>query len=101
MKYKILLSICFYIVVINGYPIRERVGTDSVIGIDFGNSYTCVAVMRNGRIEVIPNEFGHQTTPSWVGFTDTEILVGESAKNQAYSNPGNTIFDIKRFIGRR
>jgi len=71
------------------------------IGIDLGTTYSCVAVWVNDHVEIIPNEKGSNTTPSWVAFTDNEILVGEDAKEQSRLNPGNTIFDIKRILGQK
>lgn len=71
------------------------------IGIDLGSSYSCVAVWSHDRAEVIANDQGHRTTPSYVAFTDTERLVGDAAKNQASANPKNTIYDAKRLIGRK
>lgn len=71
------------------------------VGIDLGTTYSCVAVWRNGLMEVIPNEQGCRTTPSIVAFTATGRLIGESAKNQAPFNPCNTVFGTKRLIGRR
>lgn len=75
----------------------------TVIGIDLGTTYSAVAVFKHGRAEIIANGQGARTTPSWIAFDDKtgEQLVGEAAKNQAILNPVNTIFDIKRVIGRR
>ena len=73
-----------------------------IIGIDLGTTNSCVAVMEGGEPKVIPNEEGGRTTPSVVGFTKTgERLVGQVAKRQAITNPENTIYSIKRFMGRR
>lgn len=71
------------------------------IGIDLGTTYSCVAVWRGGVAEVIANDQGNRTTPSYVAFTPTDRLIGESAKNQAPFNPWNTVFGAKRLIGRR
>jgi molecular chaperone DnaK (HSP70) len=71
------------------------------IGIDLGTTYSCVAVWRNGRVDICPNEQGHRITPSYVAFLkDGTRLVGDAAKNQATQNPASTIFDVKRLIGR-
>lgn len=73
------------------------------IGIDLGTTYSCVAVWRKDRVDVCPNEQGHRITPSYVAFLPNDNnarLIGDAAKNQAPSNPENTVFDIKRLIGR-
>ena len=73
-----------------------------VIGIDLGTTNSVVAVMEGGNPVVIPNQEGSRVTPSVVGFTkDGEILVGQIARRQAITNPENTVFSIKRFMGRR
>ncbi len=71
------------------------------IGIDLGTTFSCLGVWQNNKVEIIANDQGNRTTPSYVAFTENERIVGNGAKNQCAQNPSNTVFDAKRFIGRK
>merc|ERR1712057_69170 len=80
---------------------HQTVMSTPAVGIDLGTTYSCVGIWQNDRVEIIANDQGNRTTPSYVAFTDTERLIGDAAKNQCAMNPKHTVFDAKRLIGRK
>merc|ERR1712124_243032 len=72
----------------------------AAVGIDLGTTYSCVGIWQNDRVEIIANDQGNRTTPSFVAFTDSERMIGDAAKNQCAMNPTNTVFDAKQREGR-
>jgi heat shock protein 5 len=101
--FKRLTNVCLVLACLSSMALadKKREVDGPVIGIDLGTTYSCVGIFKNGRVEIIPNEFGNRITPSVVAFTDDERLVGESAKNHALMDPKRSIHVVKRLIGRK
>lgn len=102
VKMRFILLLCLILKVL-AYDDDDDDDTNigTTIGIDLGTTYSCVGVFRNGQVEIIANDQGNRITPSYVAWADKDRLVGDAAKNQATINPENTVFDVKRLIGRK
>jgi len=99
---RFLSAICLFGVIALASQVYAGEVTGTVIGIDLGTTYSCVGVYKGGRVEIIANDQGNRITPSYVAWGENdERLIGDGAKNQATINPEQTVFDVKRFIGRK
>ncbi|CAE7940406.1 BIP2, partial [Symbiodinium necroappetens] len=96
-----LVVACVGVAAVASGAAKEPTINGPVIGVDLGTTYSCVGIYKQGRVEILPNDQGNRITPSYVAFTDEERLIGEAGKNQAAVNPTQTLFDVKRLMGRR
>ncbi|KAG8714264.1 ATPase with role in protein import into the ER [Ceratobasidium sp. 395] len=96
----IWLLTLFYLVLGSAASVRDSPDYGTVIGIDLGTTYSCVGIYQGDRVDIVPNEQGNRITPSWVGFTDNERLIGDTAKQAFHSIPSQTVFAAKRLLGR-
>merc|ERR1711874_61108 len=100
-SYQVLLVSRVLTLTLLSTKFNRKMAKKQAVGIDLGTTYSCVGVFQHGKVEVLANDQGNRTIPSYVAFTDTERLIGDSAKNQVAMNPVNTVFDQKRLISRK
>jgi len=101
MKLLVLAGLCVAVACVMCIALAAEKVEAPCVGIDLGTTYSAVGIWQKGEVQIIPNEMGNRITPSVVAFTDAERLVGDGAKNQLPQNPENTIYAIKRLIGRK
>lgn len=98
----VLMALCLFTSYVRGDEGADKSERGYIVGIDLGTTYSCVGVWKSDRVQIIPNDQGNRILPSYVAFSESgKRLIGDAAKNQASLNPRNTIYDVKRLIGRR